>query len=236
MKAAALAVPAILPFAAPARADEARENARTRKLMHDYARCVVKAHHEQAAEALLSDVDNGMIQKKYPDLIDGRCLGQVGGDGLQMRFGGDLYRYALADALVNADYARQESTDFSDRLPLAHLHADTAAELAAKLAGVKSPHRRAAIERQSRKDAAVAWLSQYGECVVRTDPVHARRWLLTPPDGPEEISRINELQPAFGSCLDQGTLKFNRITMRGTVAINYFRLASATPQPIAKVH
>ncbi len=76
-----------------------------------------------------------------------------------------------------------------------------------------------------------AWLSRYGECVVRQEPAKARYWLLTPPDSPEEISRINDLRPAFADCLNEGTMKFNRTTMRGAVAINYYRLAMATRVP-----
>jgi len=65
--------------------------------------------------------------------------------------------------------------------------------------------------------------------IVRDDPVKARQWLLTPPGGPEEISRINDLRPSFSACLLGGTMKFNRTVMRGTVAINYYRLTMATP-------
>ncbi|EQA96954.1 hypothetical protein FHS51_001302 [Sphingobium wenxiniae] len=229
-----LPVLATLGMAVPAYADKAREDARARKIMYDYARCVVKIRHDRAAEAIIANADNSTILKEYPDLINGACLGKTGGMGTQMTFGGDLYRYALADALVNADYSKKHEIDFSNRLPLAHIRSDTPAELDAKLAGVKSKRKRAEILEENKETAAIGWVSRYGECVVREDPIRARFWLLTPPDSPEETSRIDDLRPIFAHCLPEGTMNFNRVTMRGTVAINYFRLANATPQQTAE--
>ena len=147
-----------------------------------------------------------------------------------MRFGSDLYRYALADALVRADFSKEGATTFSDRLPLAHLQPmpfEQRDDAAAKLKGRK----KADFLKDYEKDFAVSWLSKYGECVVRADPVNARLWLLTVPDVPEETSRINAMRPAFAACLEPGEpMKFNRTTMRGAVAINYYRLAKATRQ------
>ena len=211
---------------------EVKENATNRKIMHAYARCVVKMKRIQAGEAIISNSDNGTIMKRYSDLISSECMAQTGGS-VQMRFGGDLYRYALADALVNSEFSAGGDSNFSNRLPLAHLLTGTQAELDAAVAKTKSKSKRAELEEDFKKRFGVAWLSRYGECVVRRDPVKARLWLLTPPDGPEETSRITDLMPAFNECLGEGTLKFNRVTMRGTVAINYYRLAKATPQPLA---
>lgn len=228
-----LAVLLLFGVATPALADRAKEDAHARKVMHDYARCVVKAQPKRAAEAIIADVSNSVIMKHYSDLISSECMGQTGGD-VQMTFSGDMYRYALADALVNANFATKGENDFSNRLPLAHLRAPSQTELEAELAKASSKRKRAEIEQQYSKDAAVEWLSRYGECVVRADPVRSRLWLLTPPDGPEEMSRINDLRSSFSDCLSGGTLKFSRVNMRGTVAINYFRLANATPQHTAE--
>lgn len=213
------------------RADtSAKQVVETRKLMHAYARCVVRSNHDRASEAIIADVNNGTILRRYPELISSDCMSQTAGNGSQMRFGGDLYRYALADALVNADFAKTGETDFSNRLPLAHLLPPNPAQLATEIAKTKSKSERAKLQKSFDTDVGVSWLSHYGECVVRLSPTKARYWLLTPADTPEEVSRINDLGPSFGSCLREGTLKFNRTTMRGTVAINYYRLATATVQ------
>lgn len=225
-----IALPVVV-AAMPTSADS-KDDQRTRKLMHDYARCVIRSSHDQAAEAILSNADNSTIMKRYSGLVNGECLGRIA-PGAEMRFGGDLYRYALADALVSADYAASGESDFSNRLPLAHLPMREHSELDASLASIKSARRRKEAEDSFSKANGVAWLSRYGECVARASPVKARLWLLTPPDTPEETSRINDMRPAFSRCLGDGTLKFNRITIRGTVAINYYRLARATARPIA---
>jgi hypothetical protein len=223
----------VLPLAVSVSATEsAKEKAQTRRVMFNYAACVVKARHARASDAILANADNETISRRYSDLIIDSCLGEVAGGG-QMKFGGDTYRYALADALVNADYRMTGETDFSNRLPLAHLTTAPQSELDAALAITKSKRRRTELQDQFVKQTGIAWLSRYGECVVRQNPAKARLWLLTRPDVPEETSRINDLRPAFEACLDNGTLKFNRVTMRGTVAINYYRLAMATVQPVA---
>ena len=45
----------------------------TRRLMFDYAKCVVGRREALASQAILANVDNGAIMKSYPKLIDGAC-------------------------------------------------------------------------------------------------------------------------------------------------------------------
>jgi hypothetical protein len=207
-----------------------REDAHNRKIMHQYAQCLVRKHHNRASDMILADENNDTLLARYHDLLDGDCLGSVGGN-ISMTFGGDLYRYAVADALVNADYALQGPTDFVDRQPLAHLVAPDPAKLNIELAKAKNKTAKDRLQADFIKEASNTLLSRYGECIVRQDPLDARLWLITPPDTPEETSRINALRPAFSACLKDGTVKFNRIVMRGIVAINYDRLAMATAFP-----
>lgn len=207
-----------------------------RRFMFDYARCVVRKKHDGASEAILANANNGDITERYSDLIRPECLqpSSLAGN-ISISFGGDLYRYALADALVNADFAAQGAKDFSDRLPLAHLPMPSRQELDMRLASEKNKRKRTELEQGFAKSIGVAWLSRYGECVVRGDPVAVRLWLLTRPDMPEEISRISALRAVFNNCLSDGTMTFNSTTMRGAMAINYYRLAMATVQPTRKI-
>ena len=75
---------------------------------------------------------------------------------------------------------------------------------------------------------AFSFLSRYGECVVRVDPAAARALLLTEPASAEEASRFAAMQTALATCMppDQ-SLEFSKVTLRGTVAINYYRLSNA---------
>ncbi len=211
-------------------AREAKERAGNRTIMFDYAKCVVKQRHARAAEAILKNAGNDEINKKYSDLIRGDCLVSAANGEAEMTFGGDLYRYALADALVNADLAKTSDSDFSNRAPLAHVEPYLQVELDAALAKIKSARKRAEVQEMFDNQSTVSWLSRYGECVVRHNPVSTKAWLLTAPNAPEESVHIAALQSAFGDCLvGRQTQKFNRMTMRGLVAINYYRLAMAAP-------
>ena len=214
-------------------ASSRKDDVFVRKVAYDYALCVVKAKHKRAAEAIIANADNRTITKDYSDLIIGECLIRASGGG-QLQFGGDQYRYTLANALVAIEFSAKGEPDFSNRLPLAHFRTPDKAALEMALGGTKSKRRRKELQEGFDKASTISALSQYGECIARSDPVRARLWLLTPPDGPEEISRINDLRPSFAQCLSGGTAKFSRSTMRGIVAINYFRLAHASAQTTAE--
>lgn len=209
-----------------------RRDAEARKVMFDYAACVVRKSHTRASDAVLSNATSSVFIKRYPDLINGDCLVSVGGAGKQLSFGGDLFRYALADALVNVDFTTQDPTDFSNKLPLAPLPRTTDTEAAALIAKESSPRRRAKLEAGLAKVQGFEWVANYGECIARHNPSASRLWLLTKPDGPEEISRINVMRPSFAACMSAGTQSFNKFILRGAVAISYYRLAMATPQAI----
>lgn len=218
--------------AAPTRAeDSAKGQAKVRKITFAYATCVVRKHHDKASEAILATADNDTIISKFAQIIDADCLGAAAGSGVDMRFPADSYRFALADALVNADFASRGDVSFADRLPLAQPLLVSRDEAAQRLAKAKGDRNRKEVQEGIDKGNALALLARYGECVVRRDPVKTRYWLLTQPNAPEEDSRIKVLLPAFADCLGEGTVKINRITMRGTVAVNYYRLAMATVVP-----
>lgn len=199
-----------------------------RRVSTEYASCIVKHNHDKASEALLADVDNDTLQRKFRGLIDNTCLPS---DADSLKFAGDLYRYALADALVAAEFADSGPDDFSDRLPLSHLPSPTQAELDAALAKAGSAKKRDQVLTGFQKKEGVSLLSRYGECVARQDPRDVRLWLLTKPGTPEENGRIDALRPTFAACLEGGTVAFSKATMRGTVALNYYRLAHAATRP-----
>lgn len=203
-----------------------------RSVMHEYARCVVGRHGRKAEEAILANVNNRDIKDDYRELVDGLCLQQVASYG-QMSFKGDLYRYALAEALVDRDYAKEGPSSLADRAPLTHLPAPDPAALQTKLAAAKTGANRKAAQESYDQAAAASWLSRFGECVVRQDPEGARKWLATKTSSPDEDAAIDVLRPAFAGCLDDGSMKFNRTIMRGTVALNYFRLAKSAPMSAA---
>ncbi len=149
-------------------------------------------------------------------------------------FSNDLFRFALADALVASEYASGGPTDFSDRALLTHHSGPTRADLDAALAKEKSAKKRDEVRGWFLQAESSTALSRYGECVARVDPVDARLWMLTKPGSSEEATRIDALRPAFGACLKEGKVAFSKATLRGTVALNYYRLAHAPARPVAE--
>lgn len=210
------------------------EEARLRQVAFDYAKCVVRKSHAKASEAVLATVSDDAIKANFLLLVDSDCLvksADVGEGGIQFRFPEGTLQGVLADALVNADFSTQGDASFEDRLPLIQPFVPTAEQEAGELAKARNDRKREEIRSKFLNQRVRAWMSIYGECVVRHDPEGTRSWLLTPPDTAEEASRIKALQPAMGDCLREGTIKFTRPTLRGTVAINYYRLAMATRVP-----
>lgn len=200
----------------------------TRALTHAYAQCVVKRQPVKASQAIAANVDNGTILRDYRALIRDDCLSSRVNQATQMRFSGDLYRYALADALVSRELAAQPAPDLAAVPTLAHRHPGEPPG-PANAKGKKLGKRELEAARLSYgRDVAYAFLSHYGECIVRADTAGARALLLTKPDSPEETARFGALRPTFSRCLAEGqTLKFGKVALRGSVAINYYRLAHA---------
>ena len=196
--------------------------------VQSYATCIVRFHKEDAKAALLENDDNVQLYSRHRNLIDPSCLPS----GVEFQFRGDHLRYALAEALILRDFKDRGPSDFADRAPLTQLRFPDAIrpDGSFEYAGISIPGSRA-------QDAyntllAAAELSRYGECIVRAKPAEARLWALAEPDSSEEPSRIADLAATFDACLvpPGATLKIPRETLRGSVALNYYRLAYEPPQ------
>ncbi len=200
----------------------------TRALMHAYAKCVVRREGEKASEVLLRNVGNRTLLRKYDDLIVEDCLAREVVVDTKMTFGGDLYRYALADALVSSELADQPVPDLGSVPRLVHHPILPAPEPLPANAGKSARKRYQKAKEDHDESFAFGFLSRYGECVVRTNPEGAKALLLTVPDSREESSGFDALRAALATCLIEGrTLRFGRVALRGSIAINYYRLAHA---------
>jgi hypothetical protein len=201
----------------------------TRQIAYDYAQCVIGRHFASASAALLSDTDNNAMMKAHRDLIDGDCLARAMHGGAQMKFPGDLYRYALADALITREFAAAPVIDPSNAPPLQRRSPpDPPGSLRANASkGAKAKYQDAMKNFDEAQSFRV--LGEYGECVVRTNPAAAKALLLTHVETPGEASAFDALRPALAECLPEGkTLALGKLVLRGTIAVNYYRLAHAT--------
>jgi hypothetical protein len=204
----------------------------TRALTHAYARCVVKRQPAKASQAIAGNVSTGAILRDYPMLIRPECLTRETRQQTRMRFGGDLYRYALADALVNRELAAQPAPDLETVPRLDHHDAGERPQPVDSKGRKMSKRKLDAALESYKRDVAFAFLSRYGECVVRVDSAGAKALLMTAPDSSEEAAGFAALRPALARCLPEGeTLRSGKAALRGSVAINYYRLAYAARTP-----
>lgn len=203
----------------------------TRLVAYDYAKCVVGRHAASASAALLIDEDNGTMMRSHRDLIDGDCLVQTMHTGARMKFPGELYRYALADALFLRELASAPAIDPSNVPPLERR---TLSDPPAALPANASNNAKAKYEEATKgfdETKSFRVLGEYGECVVRANPAAAKALLLTRPETAGENSSFDALRSALAECLPPDrTLTFGKLVLRGTIAVNYYRLAHSLRQ------
>jgi hypothetical protein len=198
-------------------ADTVFSTQETRQIVYKYGACAVKHHAGGASKAVLRNVDNLTLLNHYSALIDRDCLAPGG----RLAFPGDYYIYALADALVARELTTAPVPDLSNVPPLERRSIPAFAELRRKF-GYD-----AALE--ATKNAEIFGpLNDYGECVVRRSPAKAKALLMTEPESATEPSRFEALESALSACAPEDkTMKLTKLILRGTIALNYYRLAQA---------
>ena len=205
--------------------------------VYDYATCTVRNYPSRSRDLILADVDNKTMERKFGDLYTSKPLAFVPGcrelflrDRQGIAIDPDLFRYALAAVLVKRDFGKAPSVQFSNVTPLSHRALEGEAQYQAKLGATSSEKRRAQIKFEHDKDLTRAWLAQFGECVVRKNSVAAKDWIVSAYDSVDESAAVKRMSPEFSACLVEGeALTFPKAILRGTVAINYYRLAMALP-------
>jgi hypothetical protein len=199
----------------------------TRLMIRTYGDCVVKKQHRRAAEAIAANADNSTLMRKYPQLIDGTCVPLPPGTTVRVKFEGDQYRYALADALVRSDFAAAAVPSF-DAVPRLDHETPKEPSRTDSRGRPLSPGKYQGALQAYQKQQAFALVSLYGECVVRADPAAARALLATDPESSAEMAQLTAMHEALATCLPEGTtVSFDKLVLRGTIAVNYYRLAKA---------
>jgi hypothetical protein len=203
-----------------------------RALVADYGDCIVKREAARASAAILAGLGSNELLDRYPQLMQESCLHNRLGERVEVRFAGDQYRFAIADALVRQELAQVPPPILDDVAPLDHRGPAAPPTTDAK----GRPLQGRALEQAMRSyevDRAAHYMWRYGECVVRLDPAAAKALLLTEPASPEEGAQFAAMGAALDTCLGEGrTLEFGKAALRGTIAVNYYRLAKA-PQAAA---
>jgi len=221
---AAVAALAASPSAAFAQDESEYSEKDAARVFYDFATCAAKSHPKAARAAVLSLIPNDELMKRYPGLVNPDCLGE---QSISLTLPGDILRYGLADWLVRTDYPTAFPPDLGQVPPLEHVEV-LEADYMPKPGKKPKP---AELERlNKRKEAALAYraLSIYGECVVRWDVADSHALILSKAGSPEQKAAFDALRPALAECLPVGsTIAFKPLTLRGTIALNFYRLASA---------
>jgi len=90
------------------------------------------------------------------------------------------------------------------------------------------PKELAELQKQRERDGLERLLSIFGECIVRADPAAALQLVVTKPSSAEENQAFDAMNGALASCLVSGQkLEFSKGALRGTIAMNLYRLARA---------
>lgn len=199
-------------------------------MVAEYGDCIVKREQARASAAILAHVNVDEMLRRHPQLLQKSCVQNKLGDFVEVTFWDDQYRYAIAEALVRRELAALPPPVLDDVPALDHRGPQAPPRVDAK----GRPLQGRALERAMRdydQQRASNYMWRYGECVVRVDPVAAKALLLTEPASAAENARFKAMGTALGTCLAEGrSLEFGKADLRGTIAVNYYRLAIAARQ------
>jgi hypothetical protein len=229
-KAAVLFLPLVSNFAF---ADSRDASSEARDYVRDYARCMVPIYHREVVDLVTSGIDAADLGRRFPQLVSTEavlavplCTHLFIRTSVKVNFDGEPLRFALAEALIERDWKSSPPVNFADAPALSVVEPEPKALFEARMALISSKSRRAQLQASHDKSVAMAWLMQYGECVVRRQPVGSKAWILTVPESKDEDLIVAGLKATFGACLAEGeTLNFNKGLLRGTVAVSFVRLA-----------
>lgn len=233
---ALLIVPVLMASAAPAATPDMKA---LRQGMADYGSCIVKYEPAKAREFVLS---GGFVSRRNQDeqaLLSTECM--PGEDLLRVAMGDQkglssrgklrlpdvMIRWAIAQALFDREAASITATNFASVPALTYEEPYPVSTTDRD--GNTLSDKRIALQRQKFEEkAADVTMAKLGECVARMDGAGTRAVLLTALDTPEELASLKAVTSAIGNCLPKGqTLKFDRMSLRGSLAVAYYRLASA---------
>ena len=204
------------------------DSKKTREVQARYGECVIKRHLATAQHFVLTpDLEKSAWRKDVNKIADGSCLlnAAKSAGGVQMTFPADTMRYALADALVRREFSTGPALSIKEATPLIQPTVDEA-EYTPKPGKKYRKSELKELAEGRTKQAVIVFLANFGECVVRAEPSGSHKLLMAQPASAEEHAPFTALLPSFGLCLPAGqTLAFNKATLRGAIAMNYYRLA-----------
>jgi hypothetical protein len=216
--------------AAPKQFDMSAEDSRL--VVRDFARCEVKIAKKPSIE-LVEANPSQWPGTKLP-VVAPQCLPQRtdltlsdlfwGTGGFALRGRMTHFRYALAEALLHQTYRKAPPVILASAAALDHSPIPAGSPKPAAWNSGDDDWQKAVA--QSQVDAQA---SAFGECVVRGSPAEAWALLNTDVASPAEMSAFKALTPALAGCMTKvGMMPKGKFNVRGTIALNYYRLAQAS--------
>jgi len=193
-----------------------------RKPLSEFASCTVRGDLKRSRE-LVVDTDYG-ISARYSDLLSNYCL--PADRDLYLGMTPTVVRFALADA-VFARSLRDIDPKALAAAPALPGFGFNKASYDQDGAKIKAASERDAWMKNGQTIARDLEYFRFGECLVRGDPAAARSLLLTKIESKEEASAFAGLIPTLDRCQSaRRQVSLDKADVRGTVAVNYVRLAS----------
>ena len=177
----------------------------SRSVLDRYAECLLDADGPAIRPTLLGDPNSGAFER-WRKRLNALCMLE-GRDGFYTNPDNMTLRFALAEVMVRNSKGGPAVLDVSGVPPLVH------------------PER----PENGGSQSFFAFASRLGECLVRRNPVGSVALLKTDLATQEERAAIGALLSSARTCmtLPPEGLKIDTISFRGTIALNYLRLANA---------
>ena len=220
----------MLALAIPAPNDDLWDSKEIRDVQAKFGNCVVRQSYTEARKLVLNpNLSGGEFRRAMGWSLSKDCLLKAANARYRtlMTFPLDTMRYVLADALVRREYSVGSTPAIKEAAPLERPKFDQG-DYQPKPGKVlkREELERLKIERDGQ--IGIVFLAVFGECVVRANPEKSHALLKTNPVTAEENAAFAALTPMFSQCLPAGQqLAFGKPTLRGTIAMNFYRLANA---------
>lgn len=209
---------------AAARTARAGDPAEIRDALAFYGTCIVKREAAIASKQVLSGEFLDPRSDEGKRLVQKECLS----DRVAIaRFNDASLKGAMADALVTRDLDRLTATSF-DGVPALTYAQPWPVRFTDRTGSDLPPERVAAQQRKYDEKLGEVARAKMAECVTRAAGAPVRALLTTPIATPAELAALQAVAPSLAGCLPAGqTIGFDRMTLRGALAVAYYRLASA---------
>jgi hypothetical protein len=207
--------------------------AQVRHFMAEYGTCIAKREPELASKFVITGVDFKRDSDERRRLWQRECLDHEELRNTSRGFRGSVglkdatYRGAIAEALIKREGDKLNANDFSAVAPLTY--EEPWALRTTTQDGKPIPEERLQRQRDAIEVKTLAnRVARLGECVVRQTPAQSRAILAVPIDTESELQALKAVTPAIQQCIPKGqTVSFDRMSLRGAIAIAYYRLANA---------